>query len=242
MPQYSVVLFDVGGTLVESEPPAKDILMRELDTLGISFSAEQAKKAWAEVREWELSHIICKLQGAPWMPEAEFKQNFARVAIESLCADRSAADRADLCRRYMELPKSKREWVPIEAGVFPMLEEIKARGYRLGIVSNWGSELHDLLISLGFAAYFEEIVISGVVGMEKPDPRILPYACENMAVEPSDCLYIGDHPIDVLCSNRAGIDVVYIENPNQVLPMALGAKPTIRINRTVDILEYLPSK
>jgi putative hydrolase of the HAD superfamily len=76
--------------------------------------------------------------------------------------------------------------------VVPTLDRLRRDGLRLGVVSNFEEWLERLLESLGVTPYFEVRVISGVEGVEKPDPKIFRLALERMEVEPEAAAYVGD--------------------------------------------------
>lgn len=76
----------------------------------------------------------------------------------------------------------------------PTLEELRSRGLGLGIISNFEGWLDDLLRHLEIRELFEVVAISGVVGYEKPDPRIFSWAVERAGVSPSVCAHVGDQP------------------------------------------------
>jgi putative hydrolase of the HAD superfamily len=78
--------------------------------------------------------------------------------------------------------------------VLETLELLHAAGYRLGIVSNFEEWLERLLESLGVSRYADVRVISGVEGIEKPDPRIFGLAMERAGVEAKESVYVGDNP------------------------------------------------
>src|SRR5207249_1119961 len=67
--------------------------------------------------------------------------------------------------------------------LFPDVEEtigrLRAGGLLLGVVSNFEAWLEQLLESLGVASSFDVRVISGVEGMEKPDPAIFRLALDH---------------------------------------------------------------
>lgn len=95
-------------------------------------------------------------------------------------------------------------------GTFEVLDELKECGYRLAVVSNHRSWMPGYLKSVGLADYFEQIIISDLVGCEKPDARIMEIALSKLGLLPKDCLYVGDHPFDVLCAKKAGLDCVWL--------------------------------
>ncbi len=74
------------------------------------------------------------------------------------------------------------------------LDELAAEGYALGLVSNFEAWLDDLLLDLGVREAFAVRVISGVEGVEKPDPRIYRMALERAGVDARDSVYVGDNP------------------------------------------------
>ena len=66
----------------------------------------------------------------------------------------------------------------------------RQRGIRTGLISNsWGRTIYDeeLISSL-----FDAVVISGDVGLHKPQPEIYLLACERLEVEPSETVFVDD--------------------------------------------------
>ena len=78
--------------------------------------------------------------------------------------------------------------------VRPVLSRLEGSGLTLGVVSNFEEWLERLLEQLGVARFFAVRVISGVEGVEKPDPRIFRLAMDRAGVQPEESVYIGDNP------------------------------------------------
>ena len=78
--------------------------------------------------------------------------------------------------------------------VAPALAALRGSGVTLGIVSNFEEWLERLLERLGVADEFDVRVISGLEGIEKPDPRIYRLALERAGVEPERSAFVGDSP------------------------------------------------
>jgi putative hydrolase of the HAD superfamily len=78
--------------------------------------------------------------------------------------------------------------------VVPALERLHAEGLALGVISNFEEWLERLLERLGVRAFFDVRVISGVEGLEKPDPAIFRLAMERAGVRPDRSAYVGDNP------------------------------------------------
>ena len=86
--------------------------------------------------------------------------------------------------------------------VLPCLERLKGAGVRLAVISNWDYSLHNILQTMEIYHHFEKVVASLEEGYEKPDPRIFLKTLEELGVEPSRAVHIGDDPIDDLQGAR----------------------------------------
>jgi putative hydrolase of the HAD superfamily len=69
---------------------------------------------------------------------------------------------------------------------------LKGAGLKVGMVTNTPNSTRDVLSILGIADFFDTVVFSFAIGVLKPDPRIYLVACENLAVMPAECMFVGD--------------------------------------------------
>jgi putative hydrolase of the HAD superfamily len=82
-----------------------------------------------------------------------------------------------------------------------VVDAARTAGIRTALVSNsWGGEDYPLEV---LEPLFDEMVISGHVGLRKPDPDIYLLAAERIGVPPQDCVFVDDFP-----SNIAGAEAV----------------------------------
>jgi putative hydrolase of the HAD superfamily len=79
-----------------------------------------------------------------------------------------------------------------------VLDALRARGLRLGVISNWDTRLPEVLRQLDLARRFDAVVYSAAVGVEKPDSRIFRRALRDLGVEPRAALHIGDSRLEDL--------------------------------------------
>ena len=101
-------------------------------------------------------------------------------------------------------------WVVYD-DVRPALAGLAAAGYRLAVVSNWDERLPRLLAELGLASFFETIVVSAVVGVEKPHPGIFATLVERLALPPAAVVHVGDHALeDVEGARAAGLAALHL--------------------------------
>jgi len=98
--------------------------------------------------------------------------------------------------RYLEA--EHRAWDPartLAAHTHPLLESLRGRGLRLGLVSNAfdpGWLLHRDLEQMGLSQRLDFSVFSSEVGVRKPHPAIFERALEALEVEPERALFVGD--------------------------------------------------
>lgn len=96
--------------------------------------------------------------------------------------------------------------------VRPALKQLDADGYRLGLISNFEGWLEQVLVEQEVGEAFEVTVISGIEGVEKPDPEIYRLAVKRAGVEPSRCVHVGDSmALDVAPAGEVGITAVLLD-------------------------------
>jgi HAD superfamily hydrolase (TIGR01662 family) len=109
------------------------------------------------------------------------------------------------CLRRLAYPLLARLWRPFPDTV-AVLDELRARGYRLAVLSNNSPILVHQLRALGISARFETVTYSEEVGVEKPDPGIFRTALERMQISPAEAAHVGDRfRADALGAKSAGV-------------------------------------
>jgi len=69
-----------------------------------------------------------------------------------------------------------------------------------------------LMERLGFLGFFEDVVDSEEVGVEKPDPRIFEIALKRVGAAPGETVFVGDiYNVDVVGGRGAGLRVVLVD-------------------------------
>lgn len=104
----------------------------------------------------------------------------------------------------------------LEENVLETLEYLKSK-YKLGMVTN-GSPVFqsNKIASSGLAKYFDDIIISGNVGVHKPSKEIFLMSCEHLGVLPQEAVYVGDQMYnDITGAENAGLTaVLYTKHVN----------------------------
>jgi pyrophosphatase PpaX len=90
-------------------------------------------------------------------------------------------------------------------GTREVLEDLRARGVRMGVVTSKGTAAATLgLATFGLADFFEVVVTADDVSVHKPDPHPLRHAADAMGVELRYCVYLGDSPHDMQAALGGG--------------------------------------
>lgn len=125
-------------------------------------------------------------------------------------------------------------------GALELLRHLKQAQYKLAIVSNGSHATRlNILQGLGFSHFFDAIISSESAGVSKPKPEIFLYASERLGLEPEECLFIGDHPInDVQGALGAGMQAVLLDGFHADKEHAVNTK---RIQKLDQLWKYLSS-
>ena len=79
----------------------------------------------------------------------------------------------------------------------PLLKELKKRGLLVGVITNGPSYLQNhKMDESGLREYCDIVVVSGDLGVHKPDKRIFELTAERLGLKCEECVYVGDHPIN----------------------------------------------
>ena len=91
------------------------------------------------------------------------------------------------------------------------VEALRARGFRLGIVSTkYRRRIHEVLVREAMLHGFEVIIGGEDVKQHKPHPQGLFDAIERLECSPSSVVYVGDSEVDAELASRAGVPVVIV--------------------------------
>ena len=98
------------------------------------------------------------------------------------------------------------ELVTIFPGIEAMLQDLKAKGYRLAIVTSRTRESAQRYLDMfGIASYFDDMVSCEDTDIHKPNPEPILLCMQKLGVSREDCIMIGDSPFDIKCANNAGV-------------------------------------
>jgi putative hydrolase of the HAD superfamily len=187
------ITFDATGTLFHS-PRLGEIYCEILGRHGIEVEARAARRLVREVWQElacratpEQDRFTAHAGGARgwWL---RFVERFAE-RLEVPVPSRFAA--AELFARFAR---------PDAWQLFPevpeVLAELRDRGLKLAVISNWDERLPGVLAGLGIGELFSAIVYSAAVGVEKPDRRIFDHTLQLLGTSPERALHVGDREVE----------------------------------------------
>ena len=92
-----------------------------------------------------------------------------------------------------------------------VLEYLKSKGYKLGIIANQKKGLEKRLDEFGILKCFELVIASEEVGISKPDKEIFIITISKVNCIPQECVMIGDRlDNDIIPAKQIGMKTIWI--------------------------------
>jgi len=196
-----LVFFDVGGTLIHPHPSVGTIYSEVAGRHGVNLSETECEARFKSA--WKVQK-----QGGGAIDEKWWHQ-----VVRKVFENNSFPDFELFFKDVYSIFEQPHVW-KIFDDVLPTLSELKKRGLRLAIASNWDERLPPLLDQLNLSQYFEKEFISFEMGISKPNPQFFRNALAKMDIPAIEAIHIGDDEVeDGQCAESAGLRA-YIINRN----------------------------
>lgn len=184
--KYKAVLFDMDGTVLSTLDDLADSVNETLRHFGMPERSTEE---------------VCRFIG-----------NGAKRLIELAVAEGTSEE---LCEEVLAWYKSwydahcRIKTAPYE-GIMELLEQLRAEGVKLAVVSNKPDAAVKILAEDFFPGLLECAVGESAAVRRKPWPDTVELAMRQMGFTPEDCCYVGDSEVDVETARRAGMDCVSV--------------------------------
>ena len=223
------VLFDVDFTIAR---PGPELGPEGYRRLGARFGLELDPARYRDAREKAV-------EGIKRHPELEHDEEIWVAFTERIIRGMGGeADSAYECAIEMTRAWEHAEHFELFDDALPVLDELRAQGLKLGLVSNTGRDLDEFVAHHRLEV--DAALGSGAFGRTKPHPTIFRAVLERLEVEPSAAAMVGDSPEDDVAGARAaGIDRAFLLDREDrypelddrlpdlfALPAALGLRPS----------------
>jgi putative hydrolase of the HAD superfamily len=203
------VLFDAVGTLIHLREPVGEIYARFAREQGIQLRPDVAQAAFARVIRTmpPMAFPGCDAHTLRDR-ERDWWRTVVRSVFEAAGVTAPAAAFAACFDRLFSHFAGAGAWRAGD-GAAEMLERLRGRGLRTGIVSNFDHRLPAVLEALALAPLFDLVVLPGDVGAAKPDARIFVHALQRLGLRPEEAVYVGDDADDdIAAAERAGLRAI----------------------------------
>ncbi len=131
-----------------------------------------------------------------WDP-ADYRRSIGTITLEELIEQILKANNC-YSKERVDYVVQKRIEAKIECfnhlhpDILPMMEQLKARGIKIGLISNCFSEEAPVIHDSVLWNYFDAPYLSYEQGLAKPDKELFYRCVERLRVKPEECLYVGD--------------------------------------------------
>lgn len=206
--RFRAVFFDAGETLVHPAPTFPDLFARIVTQEGYPRDAETIREGLTMISG---AFIRAARENELWTTSPERSRRFWTAVYDHFLNVLEIPTTNGLTDVLYTAFTDLDNYAAFD-DVGPVLEELHEGGTELGIISNYEPWLEELLAKLGLTERFPVRVISGLEGVEKPDPAIFRLALDRAGFAPQETAYVGDAPdFDVTPAAELGMFPVLID-------------------------------
>lgn len=138
--------------------------------------------------------------------------------------------------------KENQSHIVLDSSIREVFEYCTSKGIKLGVITNGPADhqlqkIHQLNLSQWIP--LENVIISGQIGIMKPDPAIFHFLEKKMNLSTEDCVYVGDSfENDILGANSAGWSSIWVNARKKVIDDIKKYTPYVITERT-DLLAII---
>ena len=188
------------------------------DSLGELFYQEGLEQYFESVDDWRVKYLECNHSLWPLYNVGKITKEYLQLERFRRVLDEAGFPQNELMGKaraldplYLVILGTKTRLVD---GAYDMLRYLKGKGYKMGLISNGFHEVqYRKMRSSRIESFFDVVVLSDDIGVNKPDRRIFDHALQKAGAEAGKSVIIGDNPdTDIAGAVSAGWRAVYF-NP-----------------------------
>lgn len=221
MSSFELVCLDAGFTLLEPRRTMSERLASVIEALGGHVpTEEELRRAWEVADRWFWDDYH-RPDNNTWAHDARIEETWRAYHQRMLQELGLEAIQDRLIPAILEAQFHPDQWTlypDVEPALARLRTDAQREGRRLaiGVISDWGSQLEEIVRGLGLDRYLDFVLASGAVGLAKPDPAFFRVAADRAGVEPSAAMMVGDSlRADVEGARAAGMTGVLLDRAGE---------------------------
>jgi phosphoglycolate phosphatase len=224
MAQVKAVVFDLDGTLIESNHDYDEMARRVkliLEKVGVpTDTLSQQGRVWEIIQGG-----VRSLQELGLPPE--------RI--------KNILDRIDEALNEVEV--SSVASVELKPGAVELLEHLRKRGIRIGVATrSCGEYARRSMEASRLAGYFDVVLARDEVEFPKPDPRHLLQVLDELGVSPQESVFVGDTETDQRTARAAEIPFIGIPSSESWRKRMEGKEGSVLVSSLTEITEMISER
>lgn len=226
---YKAIFFDAGSTLIDANLTREQRFLHCAQEWGLDVNPQAVAPLHQQL--WQKFFTPKGLQD---MTEAEAEGTW-RCYYHDLLAGLSLPDPGDALAARLAVECDWLPWMYVHDGVPRVLAQLQP-AYKLGLLSNAPPSLRGLMQRLGLAGYFQQMIISGEVGVRKPHQGIYRIALDSLGVAAEESLFVDDMEENLVAARQMGMGALLIDYKNTVTASEF---PRVTdLNGVLDVLSH----
>jgi HAD superfamily hydrolase (TIGR01509 family) len=231
---YRLLCLDAGFTLLTPRRSLAEVLSEALVDDGRTVTEDEMQAVWDEGDRWFWDEYH-RPGNDTWTDDLRIDEYWRRY--HGIILDRLGVEaRNEVLDFLLASQFTADAWEPYP-DVEPMLRAVRSMGLRIGIVSDWGSNLRQIMAGLELDRYLDFVLPSGAVGVAKPNPAFFGLALDAVGVAAGDAVMVGDsYRADVRGAWAAGMDAVWLDRTEgiNITPDDEPLPSDVRVIRSLD--------
>lgn len=232
------VFFDAGFTLIHPYPSDAEICQQVCRQLNLHIDLVEFKRRIIDLQDYYFRQL--RLNRHIWASHQaimEFWVGYYMNLLRPLIIEDDEPRLYQLAQTITQEFGKPASWQTYP-DVLPTLEALRARGYRLGVISDWGIELGPILRRLQLTQYFDFLLVSALSRHAKPAPMLYELALQRANSIADYTLHIGDSYVhDVLGARAVGIIPVLLDRPRRLQESNVDCLLVHSLTDLLDLLE-----